>query len=144
MISPVLKPGATPVGNWLDLFNYSTVGVDSGKYIELSSPADHINIHDSAGNMLALQGEDMTTKEAQKQHSISWVLSSTGNSTEVFLDYGESVEMGAEGKNWCLVKFYSEIIGDMAMVRSNIINGEFALSKKMDWKQSNIHRVIKD
>lgn len=38
--------------------------------------------------------------------------------------------MGGEGKNGCLVKFYSEIIGDMAMVRSNNINGEFALSKK--------------
>ncbi|KAJ6770759.1 ALPHA-GLUCOSIDASE [Salix purpurea] len=80
----------------------------------------------------------MTTKEARKTaFHLSVVLRRSGKSTGgLFLDDGESVEMGGEGKNWSLVKFHSEIVGDMAMVRSNIINGDFAFSQK--WMVSKV------
>ncbi|XP_009602756.1 alpha-glucosidase-like [Nicotiana tomentosiformis] len=138
MISPVLKQGATsveayfPAGNWFDLFNYSRfVSLNQGKFMTLDAPPNHINVHVREGNILAMQGEAMTTQGARRTAlKLLVVLSSSGNSTgELFVDDDDEVQMGRDGGRWTIVRFNSNIIGNKIMVKSEAVNGGYALDQ---------------
>ncbi|CAH2073010.1 unnamed protein product [Thlaspi arvense] len=142
MVSPALEKGTVavdayfPVGNWFDMFNYSfAVGGDSGKRVKLDTPADHVNVHVREGSIVAMQGEAMTTREARTTpYEILVVASKLENiSGELFLDDGENIRMGEGGGNrdWTLVKFRCYVTGKSAVLRSEVVNPEYA--SRMKW-----------
>ncbi|CAJ1963056.1 unnamed protein product [Sphenostylis stenocarpa] len=139
LVSPVLQSGATavdayfPKGTWFDLFNVSnSVNAESGKHITLDAPPDHINVHVGEGNILALQGEAMTTEAARKTaFQLVVVISGSGNSHgQVYLDDGENLDTAGEKDNWTLVSFNATLHNNSVFVTSKVTNGSFALAKR--------------
>ncbi|KAL9240490.1 hypothetical protein vseg_014701 [Gypsophila vaccaria] len=139
MVSPVLKAGAVsvnayfPQGNWFDLFNYTrSVTAPTGNTVTLSAPADHINVHIHEGNILAMQGEGMTTQAARNTPFHLLVVMSNCKATtgQVFLDNGVDPIMGGLGGSWSLVKFSAELRSGNVTIKSNVTNGNYAITQK--------------
>ncbi|XP_074281736.1 alpha-glucosidase-like [Silene latifolia] len=139
LVSPVLRPGAVsvnayfPQGNWFDLFDYTrSVSVSTGRYITLSAPPDHINVHVREGNILAMQGEAMTTQAARKTpFNLIVVLSDEGPSFgDLFLDNGVDITMGREKNTWSFAVFSAISTNNSITITSNVINRDFAVAQK--------------
>ena len=84
---------------------------------------------------MAMQGEAMTTREARtKPFELLVVASKLENiSGQLFLDDGENIRMGEEGGNrdWTLVKFRCYVNGKSVVLRSEVVNPEYA--SRMKW-----------
>ncbi|KAI3500085.1 hypothetical protein L1887_35901 [Cichorium endivia] len=140
LVSPVLTPNTVsvnayfPSGNWFNIFNYTdTVIAESGAYVKLDAPADRINVHVREGNIIFFQRGGLTTELVRESpFHVLVALSQTGYTTgEVFLDNGDDLGFGGDGGNWTLVRFSAHFEGKVIILRSEVENGGFALSRKL-------------
>ncbi|KAL2922090.1 Alpha-glucosidase [Bienertia sinuspersici] len=139
MVSPVLEPGAVsvnayfPRGNWFSLFNYSSfVSESTGSYVNLSAPPDHINVHIHEGNIVAMQGEAMTTQAARNTpfHLLVVMSDHMVSIGELFLDDGVEINMGGEKEKWSLVSFSAKSGTNGVTISSSVVNSGYAMSQR--------------
>ncbi|KAK9724691.1 hypothetical protein RND81_05G092700 [Saponaria officinalis] len=152
LVSPVLQSGAEsvtayfPKGNWFDLFNYTnSVTASTGINVTLNAPADHINVHVREGNILAMQGEALTTRAARNtSFSLLVVMSNTTASTgEIFMDNGVEIQMAGAVGTWSLVTFKAELGGNNVTVTSNVTHGGYARSQNYVIEKVTVLGLIK-
>ena len=142
LVSPVLQPGATtvdayfPAGRWFSLYDYSLAyTMKVGKRVTLPAPADLANAHLAGGNILLLQHAGLTTSAArQSEFHLLVALAENGTASgELFLDDGESPEMGRVGGNWTLVRFSCDREESKGMVTtkvsSHVVQNSYAPSR---------------
>ncbi|KAH6800434.1 Glycosyl hydrolases family 31 protein [Perilla frutescens var. hirtella] len=138
LVSPVVEQGAVtvnayiPAGNWFNLFNYSSsLSLKQGQFVQLDAPADLINVHVGDGNILAMQGEAMTTEAARgTPFHLVVVMRESGNSSgEVFLDNGDDLDFAGEEGRWSFITFDGGLAGNQVVLESKVLNGDFAMSQ---------------
>ncbi|GAB2268652.1 hypothetical protein Dimus_003605 [Dionaea muscipula] len=139
MVSPVLQEGAAsvniyfPAGNWFDLFNYASAVSSRGNTVTLTAPPDRPYLHVHEGNILAMQGEALTTMAARLTpfHLLVAVSRSMNSTGQVFLDDGVHLQMGNRGGQWSLAKFYGDtLLSNRLIIGSRVINRQYALSQR--------------
>ncbi|KAL6873762.1 hypothetical protein ACP4OV_013844 [Aristida adscensionis] len=140
LVSPVLEPGANavvayfPTGRWFSLYDYSlAVATATGKWVTLPAPADTVNVHVAGGNILPLQRPALTTSRArQSVFHLVVALGEDGSAAgELFLDDGESPEMGGARGQWSLVRFSCATGRDGVTVRSHVVHDSYGPSRTL-------------
>ncbi|XP_037482535.1 probable alpha-glucosidase Os06g0675700 [Triticum dicoccoides] len=144
LVSPVLEPGATtvdayfPAGRWFSLHDRSpAITLQTGKRVTLPAPADSANVHLAGGNILPLQQPGLTTSTArQSEFHLLVALAENGTASgKLFLDDGESPEMGGVGGNWTLVRFSCNTEDSKGIittkVSSHVVQNSYAPSRTL-------------
>uniref|UniRef100_A0ACD5X5W5 Uncharacterized protein n=1 Tax=Avena sativa TaxID=4498 RepID=A0ACD5X5W5_AVESA len=139
LVSPVMEPGAKtvdayfPAGKWYSLYDYSlAVSTRTGKRVTLPALADVANVHVAGGTILPMQQAVLTTSSArQSEFRLLVALAENGTASgELFLDDGESPEMGGARSMWTLVRFSCDKYRKGITMRSNVVHNSYAPSRK--------------
>uniref|UniRef100_A0ACD5ZD67 Uncharacterized protein n=1 Tax=Avena sativa TaxID=4498 RepID=A0ACD5ZD67_AVESA len=141
LVSPVLEQGATtvdayfPAGRWFSIYDHSlAVDTRSGERVTLPALADAPYVHVAGGSILPLQQSAMTTARARRTpfHLLVALADDGTAAGELFLDDGESPEMGATKSEFSLVKFSCATWSDgMIRLRSQVVHNSYAPSRNL-------------
>lgn len=142
LVSPVLEPGATavdayfPAGRWFSLYDYSlaVAAMGPGRRVMLPAPSDTVNVHVAGGNILPLQQSLLTTACARRSvfHLLVALADDGTANGDLFLDDGESPEMGERGSEFSLIKFScSTGSNGVIRVRSRVVHNSYAPSRTL-------------
>ncbi|KAM0905891.1 hypothetical protein ACQ4PT_017095 [Festuca glaucescens] len=141
LVSPVLEQGATtveayfPAGRWFCLYDHSlAVDTRSGERVTLPALADTAYVHVAGGSILPLQQSAMTTAQARRTpfHLLVALAEDGTAAGDLFLDDGESPEMGGTRSEFSLVKFSCATWSDgMIRLRSQVVHNSYAPSRTL-------------
>lgn len=141
LVSPVVSQGQTtvdayfPRGTWYNLFDYTKVE-STGEWRTLPAPADSINVHLHAGEIVPMQDVRLTSAEVRKTPFTLLVAldaqSSSSAKGNLFLDNGIDVEMEVQHGKSTIVRYYAEHSETKGILLGRVIYGEYALQE--GWK----------